>query len=106
MFRRGGLDGAVSKAREMCLKTPQLAQARRSHIQNILGPRGIRMRAAIQRRNADDVLEKDDEANREVEAAFNRWSRPVSCSLNGEDSLQGMQQLILGEEFDGTGRLQ
>jgi lambda family phage portal protein len=83
---RGQLDLLRARSRDMFKNNPYAAKFGRMFRNNIVGAEGFTLQVRVV-----DVGDKPDTAaNRAIEAAFWRWSRPENCDVTGRRSFPDM----------------
>lgn len=83
---RGQLDPLRARSRDMFKNNPYAAKFGRMFRNNIVGAEGFTLQVRVV-----DVGDKPDTAaNRAIEGAFYRWSRPDICDVTGQRSFPDM----------------
>lgn len=95
---RTDLNRLRARARDMAKNNEYAIKFLRMVRNNVVGPDGF----TLQCRAADPNGETDTVANKAIEAAFDRWSRPGNCEVSGQLSFTDIcRVLIMGLARDG-----
>lgn len=87
------------RAREMVRNSPLMARFVQMVAENVVGPYGIRLQAKNMKKDGSALF---DEANDQIEAAWEEWCRPENCDAARRQSLTELLSLaVSGQAMDG-----
>jgi lambda family phage portal protein len=90
---RGSLRLLRNRSRKLCRDNPYAKQAKRTIQTNVIGPRGVQLRASAKKA---DGLQLDARRNKILEESFALWCRADTCDVAGRLSFHGFEQMIAG----------
>lgn len=88
---RTDLNRLRARARDMAKNNEYAIKFLRMVRNNVVGPDGF----TLQCRAADPNGDADSAANKAIEAAFDRWSRPGNCDVTGQLSFTDVCRLLI-----------
>ena len=99
---RGALIDLRNRARELVRNTSWVRRYTRLLVQNIVGPKGIRLQARMQKAGKPFEV-----GNKRLESAWAEWGKPGNCTVDGKLSWRGLQGLVIQNmPSDGEGLIQ
>ena len=90
---RSSLRVLRNRSRKLCRDNPYAKQAKRTIQTNVIGPRGIQLRASVKKA---DGLQLDARRNKILEESFAMWCRADTCDVSGRLSFHGFETMIAG----------
>ena len=86
-----------NRSRQLIRDNDYARNAKRIVMNNVVGPRGIRMQARLKMQRGDKLA---DATNQQIEAAWKRWCKPDNCDVTGKLSFAAIQRMAMGGMFE------
>nr|WP_295741516.1 phage portal protein [uncultured Acidocella sp.] len=86
-----------NRSRQLIRDNDYARNAKRIVMNNVAGPKGIRMQARLKMQRGDKLA---DALNQQIEAAWRRWCKASNCDASGKLSFAAIQRMAVGGMFE------